>query len=118
MSLMRPEHNLEVGAVQETTLELRILGELNRMNLSVQKIDRNQEMMSVRLLGAIDGDTQHGRLPIVERSVGDHETRLESLEKDRIRYKAYIAAAAAIGGCAGSIITVLSHFATAILSVH
>lgn len=109
MSLIRPEANVQqqVGVSVETTLEQRILGELGNLNKSVTDIKHNQELMSVRLLGDIDGDTEHGRLPIIERTVSDHGERIEDLEENQTRWKAYMTAGVAIGSVFGSIVTLL-----------
>jgi hypothetical protein len=120
MTLIRQEGQVhqQLSASLEITLEQRILGELGSLKHSVEKIDRNQEKMSIRLLGGVDGDTQYGRLPMVERRSDDHEDRIKSLENDHIRWKAYAAAAALIGGCAGSVITLLVHSAITFYQRH
>jgi hypothetical protein len=99
----------------EVTVEQQILGEIRGLGKSVDKIERNQELMSVKLLGGLDEDTKHGRLPIVETKVDDHDSRIESLELDRVRWKAYAIAAAAIGGVMGSVASSLIHAALAVL---
>jgi hypothetical protein len=108
----RPEGTLEMNVEQQ------ILGQLTLLNRQVTEIKHGQELMEVSLLGSIEGDTQHGRLPMVENTSKDHEHRLKSLENDRIRWKAYAAAAAFIGGVAGSALTLIIHSAIAIIDKH
>lgn len=93
----------------EVTVEQQILGEIRGLGKSVDKIERNQEMMSIKLLGGLDEDTKHGRLPIVETKVEDHGVRIELLERNLIRWKAYALAAAAIGGVMGSVASTILH---------
>ena len=95
MPLVKPGHNrIQQEPTQELTLEQQILGELR--------------MLRVELLGSVDGDTTHGRLPRVETTSADHEARIKVLENDKIRWKAYAAASAAIGGfMGGAIVTVV-----------
>jgi hypothetical protein len=109
MSLIRPEARLELSGELslETTVEQRILAELQRLTTSVGKVEHNQQLMSVRLLGDVDGDTEHGRLPIVEAKVTNHDGRLSALESDNIRWRAYIAAAACFGGIVGSVLSLI-----------
>ncbi len=89
----------------ETTVILQQLGKLDesvgRVDAKVSNVQRSQEHMNIQLLGGADEETKHGRLPIVENAVANHDLRLASLETDRIRWKAYAIAAAAIGGAMG-----------------
>jgi hypothetical protein len=98
------------------SLQQQILGELGHLNKSVMKIDHNQQLMSVALLGSIDGDTKHGRLPIVEMRVDNHAQRLEALEADRIRWNTAVRTASVIAGCVGAVMgtlaTLLMNFLT------
>lgn len=109
--IVRPDHTLETAPMAEINFEQQILGELGALSKSVNKIEHNQDLMSVALLGSTAGDTKYGRLPQVETKVDLHETRLVSLEADRIRWKAYAVAAAAIGGVMGSVASSLIHAA-------
>ena len=80
-----------MGPTVEMTVEQQILSELR--------------LLKNELLGR-EGAEEHGRLPRVERAQEatskDHETRLSSLEDDRIRWKAYAVAAAFLGSMLGS----------------
>jgi hypothetical protein len=118
MSLIRPQahQNQEQGVGLEMNMEQQILGQLTLLNQKVTDIKHGQELLEVSLLGSVEGDTQHGRLPTVERVVGDLLARTKSLEDDRIRWKAYAAAAAAIGGVAGSALRLLIHSAIALFA--
>jgi hypothetical protein len=118
MSLVRPEHHLEVQPVQETTLQQQILGELGLLNKQVIKIDHNQQLLSVALLGSIDGDTKHGRLPIVEQRVDDHAARLESLEQDRLRWNIAVRTASAIAGSVGALVGSIATLVVNLLTKH
>ncbi|MEG9430769.1 hypothetical protein [Terriglobus sp. ADX1] len=52
---------------------------------SLQRIERMMEHLLIQLLGSVDGDTEHGRLPRVEAEVAEHDKRLRSLENIYVR---------------------------------
>jgi hypothetical protein len=118
MSLVRPEQRLEVGPVQETTLQQQILGELGKLSNQVVKVVHGQELLSVQLLGSVDGDTKHGRLPIVEQRVDNHAARLTSLEADRIRWNAAVRTASAIAGSVGALVGSVATLVVNLLTKH
>lgn len=109
MTVVRPSNRMDVEIGAEMSLEQQVLGQLTLLNAKVTTIQHGQDLFRKELMGDVAGDTPHGRLPRVERETSDHETRLGSLENDRIRWKAYAAASAFIGGLAGAAITSLSH---------
>lgn len=117
MTVVRPQSHMrqDVGDALEMNVEQQILGQLTQLNEKVTGIQHSQSLMEVKLLGGTEGDTAHGRLPMVETLAANLLKRVIDLENQNIRWKAYAAAAAAIGGCAGSGITTLIHLATAAL---
>lgn len=48
------------------------------------------------LLGDGEGETKHGRIPMLEARVDDHEARISDLEKTKIKWTAYGFAAGAV----------------------
>jgi len=108
MTLLRPEHtphiSQETGVALEAKVEQQILTELQGLSKTVVGIKHEQEMMAVRLLGDVNADTPHGRLPILERTVRDHGERLGVVETNQTRWRAYFGAGIAIGSVAGSVL--------------
>lgn len=102
MSLVRSqraqqEQTAEVD--QELLMQNEVLGQISEVkNLVVS--------LRVALLGGVHNDIEmDGRLPMAEADVRDLKLRVKSLEDDRIRWKAYATAAAAIGGFTGTVVT-------------
>lgn len=91
----------------EITVEQQILAELTLLNKQVTEIKHGQELMETSLLGSAKGDTEHGRLPIVEAKVKDHGGRIAILEENQTRWKAFMTAGIAIGSVLGSVATLL-----------
>lgn len=52
---------------------------------SLERIERMMEHLLIQLLGSVDGDTEHGRLPRVEAEIAEHDKRLRSLENIYVR---------------------------------
>lgn len=109
MALLRPENaaSQEPSVALEAKVEHQILTELQGLNKSVVDLKHEQKLMAVRLLGDVDGDTPHGRLPILETTVKDHGIRLSIVETNQTRWKAYFGAGIAIGSVAGSIVALV-----------
>jgi hypothetical protein len=80
------------GPQSETSVEYQILAEL--LNL-------RQELREFRtvLMGDGKSETKHGRVPVLEDKVDDHEKRITDLERTRVRWGAFgVAAGVVIAG--------------------
>ena len=104
MSLVRPELRVEGEPVQELAFGQRILDEVSGLRAEIQDLKHTQEKMTIKLLGDVGEDTKHGRLPMVEATMGEHEGRLKSLENSLVAAKAAAWTAGRIGGVLGGII--------------
>lgn len=101
MTLLRPPRP-QLQQVQEPQLDQEMLVE-NQVLGQISEVKNLVVSLRVALLGGVHNDIPSpGRLPLVENAIGSHEERIKSLEDDRIRWKAYAVAAAAIGGVMGS----------------
>lgn len=103
MSLQRPVPGQMVELSEEMILETTVLDQLRQLNSGVDRIQRGQDNLRTVLLGDTVGETKHGRLPMVEETVADHETRITSLETDRTRSKGFLAGVAAVSSVFGAV---------------
>jgi hypothetical protein len=75
-------------------------------------IKRDQELLRQSILGGVDGETPHGRIPKIENEIFmERAERLEvhkrvvSLEQWRTQYKAYGVIVVAVSGIVSSILS-------------
>ena len=104
---------MRVEPVQEPSLESTILGELQGLRGQVR------DLRTVLMGTGGEGETPHGRLPLVEAKVGDHETRIKTLETAQIAVAAYWNSGKIVGhiitGLIGGVLMLLGE---KLLSVH
>lgn len=74
---------------QSTHLEQRISVQLEVLQSSVHNL-------TMKLFGDTSVESAQGRLPRLEASTLDHDLRLETLERDRIKFGAFITAASCV----------------------
>lgn len=110
MAVIRRQRNQQsLESTQSLGLVEQVLVEVKDLTVKVDTLVRDQEHLRVNLLGGVGSDTEHGRLPKVEAELRHIRedviialaSRVAVLEANQIRWKAYAATAAAIGGFMG-----------------
>lgn len=91
----------------EVSVEQQILTTVQGLDQKVEKVQKNGDFLRLMLLGDVNSETKHGRVPMAEADIRQLFLRVEKVEEQQIRWKAYTAAAAAIGGVAGSVAGVI-----------
>jgi hypothetical protein len=107
-ALIQPETSMEV------TLEQQILTELQKVSQGQDNLKGQVRDLRMSLMGkGDDGETEHGRLPIAEAQIENHEERLKVLEKAHVEYGVYgrfvTAGSAFLAGLVGFGVELLGH---------
>ncbi|MDP9039818.1 MAG: hypothetical protein M3O02_11195 [Acidobacteriota bacterium] len=84
-------------------MEQKILERVDLLVLQTGQLVEDGKLLRMELLGGVNGETKHGRLPRLEDDVDEHERRIKKLEIALIRWKAFTGAAAGIGAVVGSV---------------
>jgi len=87
-----PEADLDL------TVEQAILAELREVRTSSDQLKSQVRDLRTVLMGAADGDTQFGRLPMVEKGLKDLDARVAVLELAHVRAGVYSSVFSKTGG--------------------
>lgn len=88
----------------ELSLEQSLLLEIQRVRVAQEEMKGQVSDFRTVLLGSKDGDTEFGRLPMVERATRRLESKVEALEEARL-----------VAGVYGSVVTKTGHFVSGFL---
>lgn len=91
---------------QQLTQQLSEIGaQVSSVASDVAEIKNNGNLLRQNLLGGVEAEAPHGRVPALENRTGNHETRLQVLEGAHIRYKAYGVVVGFLSGIISAVIT-------------
>ena len=81
---------IQSAPILEVTLEQQILTELQKVSQQQSELKGQVRDLRMSLMGKGDeGETEHGRLPLVESKVENFDARLKVLEDAHVRYGVY-----------------------------
>ncbi len=91
---------------QQLVTQLNAIGDqVSTIASDVSQIKNDGNLLKQNLLGGVDGETEHGRIPSAERRIIVLDTRVSTLETAHIKYRAYGAVIGVLSGIASAVVT-------------
>lgn len=114
MTLIRPPRTRmslepEVEQVPELSIEQRILATVEGLDGKISSIEANSNIFRLIIMGDVEGETQHGRLPMVEGRVSGLEARMNKVEEQQQAWKNYLGAFTLVGMVLGYLLRLIWH---------